>query len=84
MLTYKTKVSVRTTSEENAIFNKCDELLGNIIDTMVENDCDEMASHLTGELVELKELRRMRGILSGMSIMTTMYDSKSSKGIYDE
>lgn len=67
------KVGMRTNEVENFMFEECDRYIGKIIDTMIENDCDEMMSTETGEVVTLNDLRRVRGILSGLPIIDIMY-----------
>ena len=70
------KVGMRTDETENMIFEVCDERISKIIDAMSENDCDEMMSTETGEVVTLSDLRRVRGILSGLPIIDIMYKHK--------
>jgi hypothetical protein len=43
------------------------------MDLMKSLNCNEMISEVTGEVVTLEDLGRMRGILGGLPIMTTMY-----------
>ena len=70
------KVGMRTDETENMIFEVCDERIGKIIDAMNEHDCNEMMSTETGEVVTLSDLRRVRGILSGLPIIDIMYKCK--------
>ena len=67
------KAGIRTNSTENFFFEECDRYIGKIINAMKENDCDVLQSTETGEVVELFELQRMRGILSGLPIIDIMY-----------
>jgi len=68
------KVGVRTNDFENFVFEECDRYISKIVDTMVENSCDEMMSTETGEVVTLNDLRRVRGILTGLPIIDIMYE----------
>lgn len=67
------KVGIRTNDTENFFFEECDRYISKIIDTMVANDCNEMISTETGEVVTLNELRRVKGILTGLPIIDIMY-----------
>ena len=67
------KAGIRTNSTENFFFEECDRYIGKIVDAMEENDCNVIQSTETGEVVELHELKRVRGILSGLSIIDIMY-----------
>lgn len=67
------KAGIRTNDVENFFFEECDRYIGKIVDAMEENDCDIIMSTETGEVVELHELRRMRGILSGLPIIDIMF-----------
>lgn len=66
------KAGIRTNSTENFFFEECDRYIGEIVRAMEENGCDVLQSTETGEVVELHELRRMRGILSGLPIIDIM------------
>lgn len=67
------KAGIRTNSTENFFFEECDRYISKIVDAMEENDCNVIQSTETGEVVELYELKRVRGILSGLSIIDIMY-----------
>ena len=67
------KAGIRTNSTENFFFEKCDRYIDKIIDAMEENDCNVIQSTETGEVIELHELKRVRGVLSGLSIVDIMY-----------
>lgn len=67
---------ITTTIEEDNIFEKCYDVISEIIDVLEQNGCDEMIADETGEVITLFDFRRMKGILSGLPIMTRMYSTK--------
>lgn len=69
-------IHIATSVEEDKLFNECNEAIVQIVNLMKSLDCNEMISELTGEVVTLEDLMRMRGILGGLPIMTTMYNTK--------
>ena len=66
-------IHIATSADEDKLFNECNEAIAHIMDLMKSLNCNEMISEVTGEVVALEDLGRMRGILSGLPIMTTMY-----------
>ena len=76
MQVIKNVYSVITSLEEDKVFDMCDGLIEDIMKTMKENDCDELMSSTTGEVITYEDFSRMRGILSGLPIMTMMYKTK--------
>lgn len=76
MYIFKNSINIATTYEEDAIFNECDTIIDNFITVMKENNCDECMSSITGEVICLDELQRMKGILSGLPKITIMYSTK--------
>lgn len=68
------KAGMKTNDAENFFFEECDRYIGKIIDAMEENGCNVIQSTETGEVVELYELKRVRGILSGLPIIDIMYE----------
>ena len=79
MIIFGKAIAIRTTDTENFIFNECYDYIGKIVDEMQKNDCNEMISTETGEVIEIHELYRMRGILDGLPIMSAMYKDKMSQ-----
>lgn len=69
-------IHVATSVDEDRLFKECDEAIAHIVALMHSLDCDEMISELTGEVVTLDDLKRMRGILSGLPIMMRMYKTE--------
>ena len=62
MTVYKQTMSLhRFTAEEYAALTKADEILGKLFDLYDKNDV--LASLNTGEVVQVNELPRVRGIL---------------------
>ena len=76
MMIIKNVYSVITSLEEDKVFKECDGLIENIMTAMKDNDCDELMSSTTGELITYNDLCRMRGILEGLPIMTIMYKAE--------
>ena len=70
---FTAKVGMKTNEVENFMFEECDRYIGKIVDAMIENECVEIISIETGEVVTLEELQRVRGILSGLPIIDIMY-----------
>lgn len=62
--------------KENKVFKECDSLIKDIMIAMIENDCDELMSSTTGELITYRDLGRVRGILDALPRMTTMYKAE--------
>ena len=69
-------IHIATSVDEDELFNKCNEAITHIMDLMKSLDCNEMMSEVTGEVVTFEDLGRMKGILGGLPIMTTMYNTK--------
>ena len=67
------KVGMRTNETENFVFEVCYDYIGRIVDTMNEHDCNEIISTETGEIITISDLRRVRGVLSGLPIVDIMY-----------
>lgn len=76
MTIFKKSFPIVTTIEEDRIFEKCYEIVDDIIDILIQYECDEMIADETGEVITLDDFRRMKGILSGLPIMTRMYSTK--------
>ena len=79
MIIFGEAIAIGTTGVENFIFKQCDEYIRRIMDDLEKNDCNEMISTETGEIIELDELHRVRGILSGLPLMSAMYKDKLSQ-----
>lgn len=69
-------IAITTTIKEDEVFTECDHIIDNIIDILEWNNCDEMMSIETGEVITLDEFKRMRGILGGLPHMSMMYKNK--------
>lgn len=76
MIIIKNVYSIMTSGDEDKVFDACNGLIENIMTAMKENDCDELMSSTTGELITYNDLCRMRGILEGLPIMTIMYKAE--------
>lgn len=76
MTVIKNVYSIMTSLEEDKVFEECDGLIEDIMNAMKENDCDELMSSTTGELITYRDLGRMRGILDGLPRMTIMYKAE--------
>lgn len=76
MIIIKNVYSIMTLGDEDKVFNACNGLIENIMTAMKENDCDELMSSTSGEVITYNDLCRMRGVLSGLPIMTIMYKAK--------
>ena len=59
MTVIKNVYSIMTSLEEDTVFEACNSLIENIMHTMKENDCDELMSSTTGELITYNDLCRM-------------------------
>lgn len=73
MIIFTKTFPITTTFEEDKVFEKCYDIIDVIVDTLNQYECDEMIASKTGEVITLDELKRMKGILSGLPIMDTMY-----------
>lgn len=69
-------IHIATSIDEDKLFNECNEAITHIMDLMKSLNCNEMMSEVTGEVVTFEDLGRMKGILGGLPIMTTMYNTK--------
>lgn len=76
MFVHFNQICVNTSYEEDNIFEECDNKIATILDILAAIECDEMISDLTGEVITVKDLRRVRGILSGLPMMTRAYESR--------
>ena len=76
MIIFEKTIPIMTTVEEDKVFTDCYDIIDTIVDTLVQNECDEMIASETGEIITLDELCRMKGILSGLPIMSMMYSTK--------
>ena len=76
MIIFEKTIPIMTTLEEDTAFEKCYEIIDTITDALIQNECNEMIASETGEVITLDDLRRMKGILSGLPIMTMMYSTK--------
>ncbi len=76
MIIFEKTIPIMTTLEEDNTFEKCYEIIDTITDALIQNECNEMIASETGEVITLDDLRRMKGILSGLPIMTMMYSTK--------
>lgn len=76
MFVHFNQICVNTSYEEDNIFDECNEKIATVLDVLAAIECDEMISDVTGEVITVKDLRRVRGILSGLPIMTRAYKSK--------
>lgn len=76
MIIFEKTIPIMTTLEEDNTFEKCYEIIDTITDALIQNECNEMIASETGEIITLDDLRRMKGILSGLPIMTMMYSTK--------
>lgn len=70
------RIYIATSADEDKLFNECNEAITHIMDLMKSLDCDEMMSEITGEVITFEDLGRMRGVLGGLPIMTTMYHTE--------
>lgn len=76
MIIFKKSFPIVTTMEEDKVFEKCYEIIDEITNTLMQYECDEMIADETGEVITLDDFRRMKGILSGLPIMTRIYSTK--------
>lgn len=76
MTVIKNVYSIMTSLEEDKVFEECGSLIKDIMTAMKENDCDELMSSTTGELITYRDLGRMRGVLDGLPRMTIMYKAE--------
>ena len=76
MIIFEKTIPIMTTLEEDNTFEKCYEIIDTITDALIQNKCNEMVASETGEVITLDDLRRVKGILSGLPIMTMMYSTK--------
>ena len=76
MIVIKNVYSIMTSGDEDKVFDTCNGLIENIMTAMKDNDCDELMSSTTGELITYNELCRMRGILEELPLMTIMYKAE--------
>ena len=82
MYTYKNSIGINTSVEEDKIFEKCYYIIDELTELMEDNNCDELIG-ITGEVIELKELRRMKGKF--MNTLALDLSTKSSGyAIYKE
>ena len=76
MTVIKSVYSILTSNDEDKVFEECDNLIKDIMNVMHENECDELMSSVTGELITYNDLCRMRGVLEGLPYMTMMYKAE--------
>lgn len=76
MIIFEKTIPIMTTLEEDNTFEKCYEIIDTITDALIQNECNEMVASETGEVITLDDLKRVKGILSGLPIMTMMYSIK--------
>lgn len=76
MKTFTKTIPIMTEEKEDKMFAKCYDMIDNIMTIMFDYNCDEMISAETGEIITLSDLGRMKGVLSGLPIMTMMYSTK--------
>lgn len=76
MTVIKNVYSIMTSLEEDTVFETCDGLIEKIMNAMKENECDELMSSTTGEIITYRDLGRMRGVLDGFPRMTMMYKAE--------
>lgn len=75
MYIYKNSIGIHTSIEEDKIFEKCYYIIDELAELMEDNNCNELIG-ITGEVIGLEELKRMKGILSGLPDITIMYSTK--------
>lgn len=76
MHTFNKTIPIITDENEDKIFDECYKMIDDIMTIMFDYNCDEMMSLDTGEVITLRDLGRMKGILSGLPIMHIMYSTK--------
>lgn len=76
MQTFTKTIPIITDESEDKVFAECYDMIDNIMTIMSDYNCDTMTGTETGEVITLNDLRRMKGILSGLPIMTMMYSTK--------
>lgn len=76
MKTFSKTIPIITDENEDKVFAECYDMIDNIMTIMFDYNCDEMMSFDTGEVITLRDLGRMKGILSGLPIMHIMYSTK--------
>lgn len=76
MKTFTKTIPIMTEEKEDKMFAECYDMIDNIMTIMFDYNCDEMISAETGEIITLSDLGRMKGVLSGLPIMTMMYSTK--------
>lgn len=76
MIIFEKTIPIMTTLEEDNVFEKCYDIIDTITNALIQNECNEMVASETGEVITLDDLRRMKGILGGLPIMTMMYSTK--------
>ena len=69
-------IHIATSVDEDRLFDECNEAVAHIVALMRSLGCNEMISETTGEVVTLDDLRRMRGVLGGLPLMTRMYKAE--------
>ena len=69
-------IPIVTDKNEDRVFMECYNMIDNIMTIMFDYNCDEMISSETGEVITLDDLKRMKGVLSGLPIMSMMYSTK--------
>lgn len=76
MHTFNRTIPIITDENEDKVFDECYKMIDDIMTIMFDYNCDEMMSLDTGEVITLRDLGRMKGILSGLPIMHIMYSTK--------
>lgn len=76
MHTFNKTIPIITDENEDKVFDECYKMIDDIMTIMFDYNCDEMMSLDTGEVITLRDLGRMKGILSGLPIMHIMYSTK--------
>ncbi len=76
MKTFNKTIPIMTEEKEDKVFDECYKMINDIMTIMFDYNCDEMMSLDTGEVITLRDLGRMKGILSGLPIMHIMYSTK--------
>lgn len=79
MFIFNKSFLIETTVEEDKVFEKCYDIIDEITNTLMQYECNEMIADETGEVITLDDFRRMKGILSGLPIMTRMYSYSTKK-----
>ena len=72
-------IAIKMQKSEKELFEKCYNIIDDIVEQMAFYNCNEMMNTKTGEVITKEDFARMKGILSGLPNMNIMYYGFSGK-----